>query len=120
MVFTIRLNRSKVNLHERELIEMNENKAMQISLAAARVNAELKQEEAAPRLGVTAKTLSNYERGISVTPSNVLSKASKLYGIPMDLIRLPVLKDNEYEEEEIFLNGTSVLPNYQENSKSTA
>ncbi|MEJ9209654.1 helix-turn-helix transcriptional regulator, partial [Paenibacillus larvae] len=36
----------------------------QISLKAARVNAELEQEVAASKIGVTAKTLSNYERGI--------------------------------------------------------
>jgi transcriptional regulator with XRE-family HTH domain len=79
----------------------------QISLKAARVNADLEQEEAAPKIGVTAKTLSNYERGITAIPGHTLKKAAKLYNIPEEMIRLPIVDDGGYDDE-IFLNDTTV------------
>lgn len=78
----------------------------QISLSAARVNANYGQTEAAPLLGITAKTLSNYERGITAIPGNVLKRAAKIYDVPEDMIRLPVVDDKEYDD--IFLDRTTV------------
>jgi len=79
---------------------------MQISLAAARVNAGLKQDEAAKLVGVTPKTLRGYEQGKVVIPSTTLRKAAKLYNIPSDNIRLDVIDDGEYDEK--ILNDTTV------------
>ncbi|MCU4979640.1 MULTISPECIES: helix-turn-helix domain-containing protein [Bacillus cereus group] len=79
----------------------------QITLKAARVNAELRQEEAAKLLDVTGKTLRNYEQGITAIPGHVLKKASIVYKIPSDNIRLPVINDGKYDDE-FFLNQTTV------------
>lgn len=79
----------------------------QISLAAARVNADLKQEEAAAKIGVTAKTLSNYERGITAIPGAVLKKAAKIYGVSSDMIRLPEVDDGQYDDD-FFLQSSTV------------
>ncbi|HDX9589240.1 TPA: helix-turn-helix transcriptional regulator [Bacillus pseudomycoides] len=71
----------------------------QITLKAARVNAELRQEEAAKLLDVTGKTLRNYEQGITAIPGHVLKKASIVYKIPSDYIRLPIINDGKYDED---------------------
>lgn len=73
----------------------------QISLAAARVNAGLKQKEAARKLGVTEKTLGGYERGQVVIPGYRLQQIAKIYGVPSDIIRLPNIDDGEYDEQKI-------------------
>lgn len=80
----------------------------QISLASARVNAELKQETAAEKIGITAKTLRNYEQGKTAIPGHILRKAAKIYGVPEDLIRLPVVDDGNFDEDEKFLKCTTV------------
>ncbi|MCS0789554.1 helix-turn-helix domain-containing protein [Cytobacillus firmus] len=79
----------------------------QISLAAARVNAKLKQAEAAKMLGVTEKTLGGYERGQTAIPGHLLQKAAKLYNIPADYIRLPVVNDGKHDEDEFFLQSST-------------
>lgn len=79
----------------------------QITLAAARVNAGFKQEPAAKRIGVTAKTLSNYERGVTAIPGTLLKKASEVYGVPSDMIRLPQVDDGCYDDE-VFLQCSTV------------
>lgn len=76
---------------------------IQISLAAARVNACLKQDEAAKKIGITPKTLRNYERGITAIPGHRLRKASEVYDIPEDMIRLPIVDDDRFDEEEKIL-----------------
>lgn len=87
---------------------MNQNNNIfQISLAAARVNAKLSQQEAAIKLGVTEKTLGNYERGKTVIPGTTLQKAAKIYDIPSDLIRLPNVNDGKHDDE-FFLNNSTV------------
>jgi len=83
-------------------------KMLQISLAAARVNAGLKQEEAAGIIGVTAKTLRSYESGKTAIPGHVLLKVAKLYKISSDNIRLPHVKDGEFDEEEKNLRCSTV------------
>ena len=79
----------------------------QISLKAARVNADFEQEEAAAKVGVTAKTLSNYERGVTAIPGHTLKKAAKVYNIPEEMIRLPIIDDGGYDDV-IFLDDTTV------------
>ncbi|EOO73385.1 XRE family transcriptional regulator [Bacillus cereus] len=79
----------------------------QITLKAARVNADLRQEEAAKLLDVTGKTLRNYEQGITAIPGHVLKKASIVYKIPSDNIRLPIINDGKYDDE-FFLDYTTV------------
>lgn len=79
----------------------------QISLKAARVNADFEQEEAAVKVGVTAKTLSNYERGVTAIPGHTLKKAAKVYNIPEEMIRLPIVNDGSYDDD-IFLDNTTV------------
>lgn len=78
-----------------------------ISLEAARVNAGMKQEEASSKVGVTAKTLSNYERGITAIPAHVLKKAAKIYKVPEEMIRLPIVDDGVYDDD-FFLEGSAV------------
>lgn len=79
----------------------------QISLKAARVNADFEQEVAASLVGVTAKTLSNYERGVTAIPGHTLKKAAKVYSIPEEMIRLPIVNDGGYDDD-IFLDNTTV------------
>ena len=69
-----------------------------VSLAAARVNAELTQAEVAKMIGVTTKTIRSYEKGYTVPPSPTLKKLSKIYKIPMDNIRIPIVDDGEWDE----------------------
>lgn len=72
----------------------------QISLKAARVNAGLKQSEAAKLIGVTAKTLRHYENGVTAIPGWRLRKAASIYGISEDMIRVPIVHDGKYDEED--------------------
>lgn len=62
---------------------------VKISLAAARVNAKLTQEDVAKSLKVSKKTVINWEKG-AVTPSfAILDTLSRLYNMPLDYIFLP-------------------------------
>ena len=62
---------------------------LQISLAAARVNAGLTQEDVAREMGVTKQTIVNFEKGRTKPGIPELMFLSKLYGIPVDNIFLP-------------------------------
>ncbi|MFJ8529939.1 helix-turn-helix domain-containing protein [Bacillus sp. NPDC094106] len=79
----------------------------QITLKAARVNAGFKQDVAANKLDISEKTLRNYEQGVTAIPGHVLQKASILYKIPSDYIRLPIINDGKYDED-FFLTTTTV------------
>lgn len=62
---------------------------LQISLAAARVNAGLTQDDVAKHMKVSKKTIVNWEKG-KVKPSLATIKMlSLLYHIPIDNIFLP-------------------------------
>ena len=64
------------------------SEVLQISLAAARVNAKLTQEEAAKKMKIGKRTIINWEKGI-VTPSFAdINLLSKIYNIPIDNIFL--------------------------------
>ena len=61
-----------------------------ITLKAARVNAGLKQKEAATALGVSNKTLSSWENGLSTPKAHQIDPICVLYGVTYDnLIFLP-------------------------------
>lgn len=61
----------------------------QISLAAARVNANMTQEEVARAMGVSKTTVVNWEKGKIVPGIPQIEMMSRLYGIPQDFIFLP-------------------------------
>jgi len=58
----------------------------QISMRAARVNAGLKIEDVAKALGVSGKTVGNWENGSIEPRISQCVKMSKLYGLPIDNI----------------------------------
>lgn len=58
-----------------------------ISLAAARVNAEYSQKEAAAELGVSNKTLCSWENGKSFPDQPMIEKICALYGVSYDFIK---------------------------------
>lgn len=59
---------------------------MKITLKAARINAGLKQREAAKLIGVSRKTLSLYETGLSFPKVDIAEKISMVYGIDKESI----------------------------------
>lgn len=63
---------------------------LQISLAAARVNAGLTQEEVAKKMKISKNTLINWEKGKSTPSFASLQALSYLYKMPTDNIFLPI------------------------------
>jgi len=57
-----------------------------ITLEAARVNAQLTQSEAATKLGITRRTLQNYEKGRTVPDWDTVKLIEKVYEFPADYI----------------------------------
>ena len=57
---------------------------VKLSIRAARVNVGLSQKEAADRLGVSNKTLGNWEKGITFPPADKILAICELYGVPYD------------------------------------
>lgn len=57
---------------------------VKISIRAARVNAGYSQKEAADRLGVSNKTLGNWENGITFPPADKIVAICELYGVSYD------------------------------------
>ena len=65
----------------------NEEKVqIRISLEAARVNAELVQKDAAKLIGVSLKTLQNYENGKTKPNWDTLIKMSNIYNITIGML----------------------------------
>lgn len=62
---------------------------IKISLAAARVNAKLTQEEVAKIMKISKKTIINWEKGIVIPSFADINMLSNIYGIPVDNIFLP-------------------------------
>lgn len=62
---------------------------LQISLAAARVNAGLTQDDVAKVLKVGKQTIVNWEKGISEPKMSQARELSVLYKMPLDYIFLP-------------------------------
>ena len=65
---------------------MQMQKFPKITLAAARVNAGLSQQEAAKALGVSVATLQNYESGKTVPQWGTVQKIETVYNFPADFI----------------------------------
>lgn len=63
---------------------------LQISLAAARVNAGMTQEEVSQYMKVSKNTLVNWEKGTSEPTMSQGRRLSALYNIPLDNIFLPM------------------------------
>lgn len=61
----------------------------QISLAAARVNAGLTQEDVAREMKVSKNTVVNWEKGTSEPSISQGRRLSELYNMPLDYIFLP-------------------------------
>ena len=59
---------------------------VKISIRAARVNAGFLQKDAATRLGVSNKTLGNWEKGITFPPADKIPAICELYGVPYDML----------------------------------
>lgn len=70
-------------------VTMKEPKILQITLAAARVNAGLTQDEVSRELKVSKNTVVNWEKGKVIPTFIVLTALSNLYKIPIDNISLP-------------------------------
>ena len=63
---------------------------LKISLKSARVNAGYSQKDASMKLGVSNKTLSSWESGITVPKADKIDKICQLYNVEYDnLIFLP-------------------------------
>ena len=62
---------------------------LRISLAAARVNANMTQDHAAKALGVSKSTIVAWEKGENEPKVTQAMALSKLYNIPLDNIFLP-------------------------------
>lgn len=59
---------------------------LQISLAAARVNAEMTQEQVAEKMKVDRSTVRRWEKGDKVPEYDESKKLSELYNMPLDYI----------------------------------
>ena len=72
------------------MIKLNtvEREPLQISLAAARVNADMTQEDVAHSLRVGKQTVVNWEKGKTTPSFATINALSALYGIPIDNIRV--------------------------------
>lgn len=62
---------------------------LRISLAAARVNAKMTQDEVAKKLRVNKNTIVAWEKGENEPKVTQAMALSELYGIPLDNIFLP-------------------------------
>ena len=62
---------------------------IQISLAAARVNANMTQEDVAREIGVGKQTIVAWEKGMSEPKISQARRLSELYRIPLGNIFLP-------------------------------
>lgn len=60
---------------------------VKISLAAARVNAELTQKELAEKCGVSESTIINWENGKSLPNMRKLNALERALGISLDHVR---------------------------------
>lgn len=63
--------------------------SIKISMAAARVNAGLKQKELAKKCKVSESTIVNWENGKSFPNARKLPLLEKAYGIPLDYVKFP-------------------------------
>ena len=62
---------------------------LQITLAAARVNAGMTQDDVAKRLQVSKQTIINWEKGRTIPGIPEVESLTRIYGIPQENIFLP-------------------------------
>lgn len=74
---------------------------LQISLASARVNAEMTQEEVAHAMSVSKTTIVNWEKGRIIPGIPELSMLCEIYNIPKDNIFLPDRSTKSREKKEM-------------------
>lgn len=67
---------------------------IQISLAAARVNAGLTQSEVASRLHISKQTVVNWEKGKVIPGIPEMAMLSQIYNMPEQYISLPCYSTN--------------------------
>lgn len=72
----------------------------QISLAAARVNAEMTQEDTARAMKVSKTTVVNWEKGKVIPRIPEVEMMSRLYGVPQDYIFLPCYSTKSRKSSE--------------------
>ena len=63
-----------------------------ISLKAARVNAELTQDDVSRILHKNKQTIVNWESGVTEIKMSDFQKLAELYNIPMEYIKIPEKK----------------------------
>lgn len=63
---------------------------MKVSIKALRVNAELSQQEAAEEIGVSAKTIQNWESNVTSPTAAQLIKICNVYKCTLADISLPI------------------------------
>ena len=63
---------------------------VQISMAAARINAKMTQDEAAREMKVSKNTIVNWEKGKTSPTVLQARKLASIYEIPLDYIFLPI------------------------------
>lgn len=61
---------------------------IQISLAAARVNAGMTQQDVAEKMHISKQTIVNWEKGITEPSITQAKMISKIYNMPLDYIFL--------------------------------
>lgn len=69
-------------------------KQIQISLAAARVNAGLTQDDVAKEMHVGKQTIVNWEKGLSEPKISQGMELSRLFNLPLDCILFLPSKSN--------------------------
>lgn len=62
---------------------------LQITLAAARVNAGMTQDDVAKRLQLSKQTIINWEKGRTIPGIPEVEALARIYGIPQENIFLP-------------------------------
>lgn len=65
-------------------------KELQISLASARKNANMTQDDVAKEMHVSKQTIVNWEKGRVLPSLATIEKLSRLYNIPINNISLPI------------------------------
>lgn len=63
---------------------------LQISMAAARVNAKMTQTDAAREMSVSKQTIVNWEKGATSPTVTQARKLASIYNIPLDYLFLPI------------------------------
>lgn len=73
---------------------------IQISLAAARVNAGMTQLEVARQMRVSKQTIINWEKGRIIPRIPEMEMLSRIYNMPQDYIFLPCCSTKSRQEPE--------------------